>query len=342
MRSNLPRILTATFLLFLTLLFIIGTPISQAATASHVVISEISLSGFTTSDEFVELYNPTDQDINLQNWRLRKKTDSGAESNLVASLSGVIKSHGYFLIVPQTGYMGLVPGDRTFSVAGAQLAQDNTVLLYSDAGITLVDKVGFGAVVDREGTAAANPIVGEGLERKANSNSTVESMVEGVDKFLGNGEDTDNNSSDFIKRVVSNPQNANSALEPVATPTPTTTSTPTVTVTPTPTETITPTPTETTTPTPTPTLTETQTPTITETPTPSPMVTPTPTATPSPTVLPTATPTATVTPTVTVTPTPTVSPFPRFNVVCTTRMMNFHIFNVTFSVPLVSCNLVRL
>lgn len=329
MRSNLPRILTSIFLLFLTLLFIIGTPISQAATASHVVISEIQVSGVSADDEFVELYNPTGSDITMSAWRLTSKSSTGVtESTLVSSLSGTIKSHGYLLITPQTGYFGLATADKLYSVSGSHIGGNNTVILYSDAGVTVVDKVGFGTASDREGTAAANPIVGEGLERIANTSSTVDSMVDGADQFLGNGEDTNNNSSDFIKRVVSNPQNANSALEPVATPTPTATNTPTPTDTPTPTITETPTPTDTPTPTPTETPTETPTPTITETPT--------------PTVQPTATPTMTVSPSPTVTPTPTVSPFPRFNVVCTTRMMNFHIFNINFSVPLVSCNLVKL
>jgi len=318
MRSNLPRILTATLLLFLTILFIVATPISQAATASHVVISEVQVSGVNADDEFVELYNPTDSDIVMSAWRLTAKSSTGVtESTLVSSLSGTIKSHGYLLITPQNGYFGLASADKLYSVSGSHIGGNNTVVLYSDSGT---------AVVDREGTAAANPIAGEGLERKANSTSTVDSMVDGADQFLGNGDDTDNNSSDFIKRVVSNPQNENSALEPVATPTPTATNTPTLT----PTETLTPTPTET----PTPTPTETVTPTPTETPTPTPTATPTET--------PTETPTPTITPTMTVTPTPTTTPFPRFSVVCRTRMMNFHIFNINFSVPLVSCNLVRL
>ena len=34
----------------------------------HVVISEIQLAGEDVYDEFIELYNPTDSDINLENY----------------------------------------------------------------------------------------------------------------------------------------------------------------------------------------------------------------------------------------------------------------------------------
>lgn len=147
----------------------------------------------------MELYNPNSTDVNLQTWKLTRKASTGTESNLVASLSGTIKAHGFFLITPQTGYLGLTPPDRTFSVAGSPIVSDNTILLYGPSGTTLIDKVGWGSAVDREGTAAANPLVGEGLERKANSSSTIDSMANGDDKLLGNGEDTDNNTNDFIR-----------------------------------------------------------------------------------------------------------------------------------------------
>jgi hypothetical protein len=84
------------------------------------------------------------------------------------------------------------------------------------------------------------------------------------DEFKGNGEDSDNNSNDFIVRATAQPQNSASSTEPASvTPTPTSSITPTVTPlsTPTPTITITPTPTLTPTPTATPTPTSTPTPT---------------------------------------------------------------------------------
>ncbi len=315
MHSLLSRVLAIFVFLLLTVLLIINTPNARAANATSVVISEISISGASASDEFVELYNPTESDVVMLGWRLTRKSSTGTESNLVSSLSATIKSHGYLLVIPQTGYMGLVPGDKTYSVSGGQLASNNSVLLYSDAGVTLLDKVGYGTSLDSEGIAFTNPLVGESLERKANSTSTVQSMTSGIDVLMGNGEDTNNNSNDFIKRVVAQPQNSTSSLEPVPFETPTTTETPTPTLTDTPT------------PTTTPTSTPTDTPTQTATPTSS----PTPTETPNPTATPTAT----------ITPTP-VATFQNFKLVCTTRMLNFNILSIRIRVPLISCSLIKL
>ena len=52
----------------------------------HIVINEIMTGEKDKSkNEFVELYNPTDKDIDLKNYKLTKKTSSGNESNLISS-----------------------------------------------------------------------------------------------------------------------------------------------------------------------------------------------------------------------------------------------------------------
>ncbi len=211
MHSLLSKVITLFVFSALAILLVVNTPDAKASTANSVVISEVSIAGFSTTDEFVELYNPTSNDINLQGWRLQRKSQTGATvENLISSMSGVIKAHGYFLVAHQTGYMGLVSSDATYT--STSLASNNTVLLYSDAGVTLIDKLGYGTATDHEGTAAANPTVGEGLERKASSTSTLDSMVNGADILMGNGEDSNNNSTDFVKRVVSQPQRETQAL----------------------------------------------------------------------------------------------------------------------------------
>ena len=347
MRQHLPKILSFLSLLTIISLFAFTVPAIKAAPAAHVVISEIQTRGFTADDEFVELYNPTSQDVVMQSWRLTRKNSGGTEGNLVASLSGTIKAHGYYLIAYPAKYLGLAPADKSYSSTGSALTNDSTVLLYNNAGVTLVDKVGFGNAFDKEGSASANPNVGEGLERKANSSSTVTSMTSGgADELMGNAEDTDNNASDFIIRVVSQPQNSTSTLEPVPTATPTDTSTPTNTPTMTPTTTATPTstptPTDTPTPTNTPTATPTSTPTLTSTPTPT--VTSTPTSTPTPTLSPTGTPSAspTLTPTATITPTINPGPvIPQFQLVCTTKVVTVKVLNLEINVPYPSCKLIR-
>jgi hypothetical protein len=285
-------------------------PPKAKAVAGHIVISEIQLSGTNSNDEFIELHNPTGSSVDINGWRLSKKTSGGTESNIIAAtMSGSIASHGYFLIAHHD-YDGTPSADLTYS--GPTIAStDNTVLIY-DSTNTLVDKVGMGSATDNETSDfPTNPTANHSIERKASSTSTSATMgPSGIDELQGNGEDTDNNANDFVSRTVSNPQNSQSLIEPPPAPTPTPTLEPTATPTPEPTATPTvePTATPTSEPTPTPTIEPTATPTAEHTPTP----TPESTVTPTPTIVPTATPTALPTPTPTLQPTttPTIAPTP--------------------------------
>src|SRR3990172_4041192 len=105
--------LPAEFLLFLIALavfsaLLVGPRLTGRAlsVASHVAISEIQVGGGVPNDEFVELYNPTGADVNFSGWRLRRRNSGGTLSSLVASMSGTIASHGYFLIA-NPGYDGV-------------------------------------------------------------------------------------------------------------------------------------------------------------------------------------------------------------------------------------------
>lgn len=266
-KALLPGLLS--LVLFL-IVFVHGTKTLQKVSAqttdsisNHIVISEVQVASSSANDEFVELYNPTVDDVDLTGWRLSRETKNGAttSANLVSSMSGTIKAHGYFLITPQSGYTGSVSADLKYST-GNVITSNNTVLLYSSDSATLVDKVGMGQATDFETATTVNPGPGQSVERKANALSTQISMgAGGSDEFSGNGEDTDDNMQDFILRASSQPQNSSSFTEvPIA-------QTPTITETPIdiPTET----PTDIPTITPTMTVSPTQVPSITVTPSPT-------------------------------------------------------------------------
>jgi hypothetical protein len=328
---------------FLILIFLISylffprfaKPVQSVSTS--VVISEIQAIGNTANDEFIELYNLTPNPVDLSGWRLATDTST----NYVASISGVIPAHGFFLVA-NVGYSLSPEVDQYFSATSSGITKSSTVRLYADQAKTiLVDEVGFSDSDHFEGSPANTPASDfSSIERKAKVSSDNASMNGGgVDELAGNGYDSDNNSFDFILRSVSEPQNSKSEAEPVISPTPSITSTVTPTIEPTlaptatPAPTVTPTPEPTVTPTATPAPEPTATPTVTpisspsltpsaaptSTPTAVPTLTPTailtPTLSPTPPALPTATPIATPTPTQTVepTPTPTASPTPTAN-----------------------------
>ena len=201
-------LLFSSLFILLIVILLFKAKSTYSALATHVVISEIQVGGGVADDEFVELYNPTTSSVDLSGWRLTRKTAAGTtENNLVASLSGSIPAHGYFLVA-HPDYDGAVAEDMVYSATSSAIAANNSVVLYSDAGVTVVDKVGMGTATDVETTATTSPDADTSIERKANSSSTSDSMgTSGVDETAGNGEDTDVNSSDFVGRTTSDPQN---------------------------------------------------------------------------------------------------------------------------------------
>ena len=275
-------------LLFVFIIFFFIKSTSIKADATHIVISEVQTDGdtlgHTATDEFVELYNPTNELVDINGWVLKKKNSAGALYS-IANLLGALGPKQHLLIANEY-YNGDVPADVVYSYVG--IAPNNTIILFANDETTVIDKVGFGSAPDYEGSPyPSNPPINGSIERTS---------------FV----DTDNNANDFQVRDVSDPQNSDyveTTSTPTETQTPTSVATPTEAPTATPEETSTPLPTEEATPTekpteiPTPTLSPTMSPTETPLASPEPTVeagTPTPTA--SPTIEPTNSPLPTVTP----------------------------------------------
>lgn len=141
----------------------------------YIAINEIQFHGEDSRDEFIELYNPNLNDIDLSGWALHKKTSGGNESTIVSanSFQGIIPAQGYFVIAnPQLSEDGiaLYSGDRApdlyYSGQAYYISSDNTILLYGPENI-LIDKVGYGNALDYEKTAFPdNPPPGISLGRK--------------------------------------------------------------------------------------------------------------------------------------------------------------------------------
>ncbi|HDS09103.1 MAG TPA: T9SS type A sorting domain-containing protein, partial [Firmicutes bacterium] len=105
------------------------SPAALAASPLDVVITEIAWAGHSgyTSDEWIELYNPTDSAIDLTGWALYE----GGGATLIINLSGTIPSKGYFLIERgDDDTVSDIPGDvvGTFGGSGLSNTAENIVL----------------------------------------------------------------------------------------------------------------------------------------------------------------------------------------------------------------------
>lgn len=167
-------------------------PVSAAGSTS-IVINEI-LTGTSTGagQEFVELYNNSNQSIELGGWRLEYK--SATSANLASSwskkteLSGVIKARGYYLAAPLEDYP-----DADANWSSTLAAGGGHVRLVDPDGNT-IDLVGYGNANSPENRVAPAPSTGSSLSRQPV------------------GIDSDNNSADFVITEAPSPV---SSWEPV-------------------------------------------------------------------------------------------------------------------------------
>ncbi|HVE81130.1 MAG TPA: lamin tail domain-containing protein [Candidatus Dormibacteraeota bacterium] len=174
------------------------------ASAEHLVISELQTGTSASSgEEFAELYNPTDSDIDVDGWKLEYKSAASADTDTSwstkATLTGTIKAHGFYLIA-SADY--LPPADAQLSVGFSATAGHVRIVNSNGAAI---DKLGYGVTANAPETAPASaPAAGQSLERLPGL----------IRELAGNGTDTDDNANDFVLRLSPQPQSTSATSEP--------------------------------------------------------------------------------------------------------------------------------
>jgi hypothetical protein len=190
-------------LILFFVVFVILFPKYSYASVNHLVISQVQIAGAKTTDDFVEIYNPTSEDIDLKGTRLGKRTQTGDADGSLKSWTEttIIKSHGFYLWANSDFANLAVSPD---SATGSFISNDNGVALRSglaNSG-TIIDSVAWGNAANTfvEGAAyATNPDPGKSLMRKLSDSGEII--------------DTDNNSSDFSIQT-SSPHNLASVAPP--------------------------------------------------------------------------------------------------------------------------------
>jgi endonuclease YncB( thermonuclease family) len=185
--------------------------------ADHVVISRIYIHD---TDDQIELYNPTEESIDLaeDEYRIERSTAGGGDPEYYLQFGN--QNHGSFpggTVIESGSRYVIADKDAVSSIRekadavidkdrGFALTEDNAVYLATDTVSSstdedIVDLVGYGNSPAYEGSGPAPlPAGTSSIERKALATSTASEMSSGLHKDLGNGYDSDNNQEDFIIR----------------------------------------------------------------------------------------------------------------------------------------------
>lgn len=195
------------------------TPTPTPIIANHIVISEVQITGGAgnTDNDFIELYNSTSLPFDLDGHRLVKRTASSSTDTSLKSWtsSTIIPAHGFYLWA-NSSIASLIGADA--STSGTLTASNSAALRFGPENTgTIIDALSWNPASSslKEGAEfPTNPGTNQSMERKAYSTSTPSSMSSGgLDELKGNGYDADDNSTDFILRATSQPQNSTSSTE---------------------------------------------------------------------------------------------------------------------------------
>lgn len=197
---------------------------NSSAPASSVVISEIQVQGEDSGDEFIELYNPRDNEVDLSGYSIQYVGGSGdvsqgniSKKNFTAG--SLIAGHGFFLVAREKddgggdGYRGGTTPDithRAFSLSAGSLGGKIFLVRSQDP----ISGSGDQNIVDSVGYAGKVPPAGGSIERRAQSNgSCISPLAREAGEFLGHSCDT-GTIGDFETRAKSFPQGRKSLPEP--------------------------------------------------------------------------------------------------------------------------------
>lgn len=198
-----------------------GPSIPLISLPNHPVISEVlfDAEGADTGKEFIELYNPTEQAIDISSWSIQHLSGNGSLTKKNFETGNIIQSKSFFLIWlgddPRADLKWLSGG---LNNTGATIfLVNNTEPVATSGPVNVVDRLGYGSGTEIMPEMIAMQLTGisagQSLERKAFENGVCVSS-QNTGEFLGNGCDIDNNSNDFEIRTIPSPQNRQSLPEP--------------------------------------------------------------------------------------------------------------------------------
>jgi len=188
--------------------------------AMSIIINEVAWAGTVNSsdDEWIELYNPTSQDIDLRGWHLISSDNSPDILWPVGPTPYIVPANGYFLLERSDNTtVSNIAADHIYS--GDLSNNGETLRLYSPTG-NLVDTANLDGGAWNGGTGSPGY---NSMERRLGYTDGLFSWIGNTGTVLRNGLDASGNP------INGTPKNANwaNSVTPTATFIPTVTRTPT-------------------------------------------------------------------------------------------------------------------
>jgi len=172
--------------------------VTKASDNFSLLITEVQTGSATnTSEEFIEIANPTDQLVSVTGWLLQYKPATSGDWQTKLTLNGNIEPRGLFLATSK-GYLADIASqekDTSFAIA----ASGGHLRIVEPANGTNAEKVhdllGWGTANASETFSATASIGGQSMKRKVNEDGL----------FI----DTNNNRDDFFVSSTPTPKSSN-------------------------------------------------------------------------------------------------------------------------------------
>jgi len=166
-----------------------------------LIISEVQFGAdVDKDDEFIEIYNPNDQEVDITCWYLEKysslsnQTATPSSQTLLPKTksSGIIKPHGFYLIASKN-YSGTTTPDYVYT-ENYYISKNNSLILKKPNG-EISDLVGYGDNAQKIYQYEKSPFTFENNVRKVCVESANVCIYRSIQRK--NFQDTDDNSNDF-------------------------------------------------------------------------------------------------------------------------------------------------
>lgn len=188
--------------LLLLLPLLLSAPALASAAQSNVIIVEVQTAGFNNGadEEFVEIYNPTDQAWDISSWKLQYLSAGGSVWQNKATLHGSLYPEGRLVITSSAltsveSSINFAPGFK-LEAGHVRLVRPNPD---NDTEYIIEDTLGWGTALHPETKPATFAPAGSSMTRRS---------IDGV--YI----DTDNNFEDFEISASPSPISSNPASLP--------------------------------------------------------------------------------------------------------------------------------